>query len=154
MLFVLGGCSSGAYIKSAGLPQPEAIDIDTDVPRYPVLGEFKLDQNTPTIDSLLAAFSNNGKYGFMARGLRYNYIEIYPGRAWCDMSFKSGLVVYLFGVQLVQASNGNVVAVVRNMRTAENYPVDHKVLEVNPIVYAALLDAQRYAASVPTVASP
>lgn len=86
----------------------------------------------------------------MDRGLSQTYFEIYPGRAWCDISFKSGLVNYMFGVQFVQVSGGGVTAVVRNMRTVEGYPVDSKVMEITPKVYAALVDAQLFKPALAT----
>ncbi|MNF02428.1 hypothetical protein D3C80_2015690 [compost metagenome] len=79
----------------------------------------------------------------MAKGLGMPVFEVVPGRAWCDLSFKSGIVNYEFGVQFVQPSEpgGNVVAVIRNMQ-ADGYPVNYRVMEVAPDVYAALLYAQ------------
>lgn len=157
---IVSGCSTSghegdvyAIDKYGMLPGGDAA-IYEPIPRYPVLGGFKLNQGTPTIDALLEAFSTNGAKTFKGRGLKFNYVEVYPGRAWCDMSFRSGLVVYLFGVQFVQGDNGDVVAVVRNMRTAENYPVDYKVLDVNSNVYAALLDAQHLNSISPTQVGP
>ncbi|MBB2886964.1 MULTISPECIES: hypothetical protein [Pseudomonas] len=144
VVLILAGCSSGVgldtypyYKKSAGLLGPG-------IPRYPELGDFQLNEGTPTIDALLKSFSHNGSKAFMGRGLSQTYFEIYPGRAWCDISFKSGLVNYMFGVQFVQVSGGGVTAVVRNMRTVEGYPVDSKVMEITPKVYAALVDAQLF----------
>ncbi|HEY9262063.1 hypothetical protein, partial [Chitinophaga sp.] len=139
ILFVLAGCSAGP--RSAMMPDPPMVALAQDVPLYPVLGGFKLNKETPTIDALLEAFSRNGAKAFKDRGLKYNYVEVYPGRAWCDISFKSGLLTYMFGVQFVQAPDGGVIAVVRNMRTVEGYPVDNKVLDINTDVYAALLEA-------------
>lgn len=151
MVLLLVGCSVPSQqdtIYAMVGPSPPPVAFAQAVPLYPVLGGFSLNENTPTIDALLESFDRNGSMTFKERGFKYSSIQVYLGRAWCDLSFKSGITRYVFGVQLVQTAGGSVVAVVRNMRTVENYPVDYKVLEINPKLYAALLDAQHL--TVPT----
>ncbi|MNB86051.1 hypothetical protein D3C76_1079040 [compost metagenome] len=146
---VLAPCLVCAVLTGCQAPMPmvEAPIVgaapEIKVPRYLLLGNFVLGGDTPTIDALLEKFERVGPNAFMAKGLGMPVFEVAPGRAWCDLSFKSGIVYYEFGVQFIQPSEpgGNVVAVIRNMQ-ADGYPVNYRVMEVAPDVYAALLYAQ------------
>jgi len=150
IILLLAGCKAASYGDEVyAVASPPPVALAEDVPLYPELGWFNLNESIPTIDALLDAFSRNARKTFKDRGLKYSYVEIYPGRAWCDLSFKVGMTSYLYGVQFVQNAGHNVLAVVRNMRTSENYPVDYKVLEINPKLYDALLDAQNFKPVLP-----
>lgn len=134
MCVVLVGCKSSTSVVE---------EVDIKVPRYLMLGKFVLGGDTPTVDALLEKFERVGPDAFIARGLGMPTFEVVLGRAWCDLSFRSGIVNYEFGVQFIQSAEtgGSVAAVIRNMQ-ADGYPVNYRVMEVAPEVYAALLYAQ------------
>lgn len=112
------------------------------LPKYKAIGEFTLDQGSPSVDQLLSRFRDKVPAAFKAKGLDLARLEKDDGLQWAVLTFEYRFIHWKLGVQFVRAPREvgpRVLALIRTSGTVDGQgPDPEKLDELLPVISDAL----------------